>query len=121
MELTAERRKEHEEGVGATIFHSLIAEASASLQDVVVVAVASGSLSLLIGTLLCWNIVKQSHCFPFLVTSWLSSIVAESHTCMLKSLKWKLFPVIVVIVEEQHVVFSFLWFLIQQMEFTVLD
>lgn len=50
MELTAERRKEHEEGVDATIFHSLIAEASASLQDVVVVAVASGSLSLLIGT-----------------------------------------------------------------------
>lgn len=53
MELTAGRMKEHEEGVGATIFHSLIAEASASLQDVVVAAVASGSLSLLIGTLLC--------------------------------------------------------------------
>lgn len=34
--------------------------------------------------------------------------------------KWKFFPVIVVIVEEQRVVFSFLWFLIQQMEFTVL-
>lgn len=53
MELTAERREEHEEGVAATIFHSLIAEASASLQDVVDVTVASGSLSLLIRTLLC--------------------------------------------------------------------
>lgn len=42
---------------------------------------------------------------------------------MLNSLgrgKWKLFPVIVVIVEELRVVFSCLWFLIQQMEFTVL-
>lgn len=108
--------------MGATIFHSLIAEASASLQDVVVAAVTSGSLSLLIGTAV-WNIVKQSHCFPFLVTSWLSLVVAESHTCMLNSLgrgKWKLFPVIVVIVEELRVVFSCLWFLIQQMEFTVL-